>query len=69
MDPLWIALGLTFMASLWFVPIGAIRLMAFRSGEVDHTRGMQKVARTILTIGLVSFGIFLILAAIALTRG
>lgn len=64
MDPLFFAMGLAFLAALWFVPIGAIRLMAYRSKELDHTRGMQKVARTILGIGircLVAFGILTVI--------
>ena len=69
MDPLIFAWGLAFVAALWFVPIGAIRLMAFRSRELDHTRGMQKVARTILGIGVGFLVLFAVLTVVVLVRG
>jgi hypothetical protein len=69
MDPLYIALGLSFIAALWFVPIGTIRLIAYRSGAIDHTRGMRNVGFTILSIGLVAFVIFIVCAVIWITRG
>lgn len=67
-DPLYIAWGLSFMAALWFLPMGAIRLMVYRSKEIDHTRGMQKVARTILSIGIVALVLFAILTVVMVVR-
>lgn len=69
MDPLYVALGLSLMAALWFVPIGLIRLLAYRSGEIDHTEGMHNVARTILTLGLVCLAVSVIVGVLFLTRG
>ncbi|MDO5500848.1 MAG: hypothetical protein Q4F67_14330 [Propionibacteriaceae bacterium] len=68
MDPLYIALGLCFIAAIWFVPIGTIRLIAYRSGSIDHTRGMRNVALTFLSLGLAAFVSFVVMAVIWMTR-
>lgn len=68
MDVLYIAWGLTFMAALWFLPLGVIRLIIYRSREIDHTRGMQKVALTFVTIGVVALVLFGILTVVVLTQ-
>lgn len=68
MDLVYVVLGLTLLATLWFLPVGTIRLIAYHSGDVDHTRGMHNVARTILAIGLVSLVLSVILAVVVLTR-
>lgn len=69
MDPLYAVLGLSLLATLWFVPMGLFRLFAYRSGEIDHTEGMHNVARTILTIGLVCLAVTVVVAVMVLTRG
>ena len=33
------------------LPVGAIRMIAYRSGEVDHTPALRSVARLALGIG------------------
>jgi O-antigen/teichoic acid export membrane protein len=38
------------MVALLLVPVGLIRMVAYRSGEVDHTRGLRSVA--VLALGL-----------------
>lgn len=43
--------------------------MAFGSRELDHTRGMQKVARTILGIGVGFLVLFAVLTVVVLVRG
>lgn len=68
MDLLYVAWGLSFLAALWFLPMGTIRLMVYRSKEIDHTRGMQKVARTILSIGIVALVLFAILTVVMMVR-
>jgi hypothetical protein len=35
---------ISFMAALWFVPVAAVRVLAYQSGQVDHTRTMLIVA-------------------------
>lgn len=46
----------------WFLPIGFIRLLAYRSGTADHTPGMRNLAIVALTLGVIS-----LLAAIVLS--
>jgi hypothetical protein len=69
MDPFYIAWALSFMAAMWFLPLGAFRLIIYRSGQVDHTPGMQKVARTILMIGVVALVLFGFLSVVRFTGG
>lgn len=60
------------MASLvsagWLLPVGAIRMLAYRTGEVDHTPGMRFVAVLALSLGAVAVVVFLVLSAVLLTR-
>lgn len=54
------------MAALWFISIGLIRWGIWRTGQVDHTRGMRNVARTILGLGVGSLVVFGILTVVVL---
>lgn len=51
MDALEIAWALSFIATAWFLPIGAIRMIAYVSGQVDHTPGMRRLAVATLATG------------------
>lgn len=52
------ALQAAWMASVlafgWFLTIGVIRMVAYRSGQVDHTRGMRNVAVLALSLAAVA---------------
>jgi len=62
MGNLEIAWGVSIVVAGWFLPIGMIRMIAYRSGQVDHTRGMGRLAA--VTLGT---GVLAALVAVALT--
>ena len=57
------------ICALALLPVGAIRLVAWRSEEVDHTPALHLVARLALGLGVVAFGVFLFLTALFVARG
>ncbi|MCK5891615.1 MAG: hypothetical protein P1U38_08775 [Aeromicrobium sp.] len=63
MDALEITWALSFIATAWFLPIGAIRMIAYASGDVDHTSGMRRLAVATLGTGL---GAAIVLLALTL---
>lgn len=67
MSPLvasWIA---AIVAAVWLLVVGAIRLLAYRSGT-DRTKGMRGVAVMALSLGAVAALIAVILSVV-LVRG
>ena len=50
-EAVWAASLVTAVVAL---PVGAIRMLAYRSGGVDHTRGMYGVALLALGLGAVA---------------
>ena len=50
------------LATLCLLPVGVIRTVIYRSGEIDHTPAMRTVAMLVLVLGLVG-----LLAFVALT--
>ncbi|MBA4609558.1 hypothetical protein H1W00_13815 [Aeromicrobium sp. Marseille-Q0843] len=65
---LYAALAATLIATGWLLPMGVIRMLAYRSGEVDHTKGMRNIAILALTLGIVSAVACLSLAAVVASR-
>lgn len=62
---LWAAAG---VSALLLLPVGAVRLLAYRAGGVDHTRGLHAVAVFALATGSVCLAAFLLLGvALAVT--
>lgn len=61
----WLA---SVVAMGWFLPIGVIRLLAHRSGQVDHTPGMRNVAVLALTLGAVATVCMIVLTILIVTR-
>lgn len=61
----WIEIGwgMALLAAMWFVPIAAIRVMAYRSGT-DATPGMRGVAVTTATLAAFSVLALLVLSAL-----
>ncbi|HSE10452.1 MAG TPA: hypothetical protein VLB29_17455 [Nocardioidaceae bacterium] len=58
-EALWAASGIS---AFLLLPVGAIRLLAYRSGEVDHTPALHAVA--LLAVGLGS-GALLVFASLS----
>lgn len=54
MGTLQFAWAASVVATAWFLAVGAIRMLAYRSGQVDHTPGMRNVAIMALSLGAVS---------------
>lgn len=55
--------GMALIAAMWFVPVAAIRVMAYRSG-VDATPGMRGVAITAATLAALSVLALVVLSAL-----
>jgi len=68
MDALEIACALSFIATAWFLPIGAIRMIAYASGQVDHTPGMRRLAIATLGTGVAAAVVLVALTAAILLR-
>lgn len=66
MDTLTVAWILCLVAALWLVGIGAVRVLAYRSGT-DHTPGMRGVALTILVLGMLALVAAVVLGAVIIT--
>lgn len=62
----WAASGVT---AAWLLLVGAIRLMAYRSGEVDHTPALLSVARLAIGLGAAALAVFLVTSAWFLVTG
>lgn len=54
------AFWLATMVAVWFLIVGAIRLLAYRAGT-DHTPGMGRVAKLALSLGAVAAVVALVL--------
>lgn len=68
MTTLYAAWAVSLVASGWLLGVGAIRLIAHRSGEVDHTRGMRNVANLALGLGALSAVTFVVLTVVLTTQ-
>jgi hypothetical protein len=63
---LWAVTGI--MAFL-LLPVGAIRMIAYRSREIDHTPTLRKVAVFALGLGGAAFVLFVVLSIWFLATG
>lgn len=63
---LWAASG---VCAFMLLPVGAIRLLAYRSGDVDHTPALRAVALLALALGSSALVAFLGLTAWLLLSG
>jgi hypothetical protein len=57
---------ISFMAALWFVPVAAVRVLAYESYEVDHTRTMLIVAAIASVAALLSINSLVFLSVLLL---
>ncbi|MBC9226499.1 hypothetical protein GL325_09215 [Aeromicrobium sp. 636] len=62
------ALAATLIGTAWMLPMGVIRTLAYRSGEVDHDRGMRNVVILALSLGCVFAVTSLVLALVVAWR-
>ena len=68
MDGLEIAWALSFIATAWFLPTGAIRMIAHASAQVDHTPGMRRLAVATLATGVVAAAVMVTLTVAVVLR-
>ncbi|HEY0949878.1 hypothetical protein [Nocardioides sp.] len=70
MSSLEIAWGVALIVTLGALPAGIVRTVAYRSGEIDHTRTMRIAATVALTLGLAGLVALVALSvALGLARG
>lgn len=65
---LYAALLATLITAGWLLPVGLIRVLAYRSGGPDSTPGMRKLAIFALGLGCVAIVAALIITSIIATR-
>jgi hypothetical protein len=58
MDTAQLVWGGSGIAAFLLLPVGAIRMIAYRSGQIDHTPTMRLVARLALGLGGVALAVF-----------
>jgi hypothetical protein len=61
--------GISGICALLLLPVGAFRMLAYRSGEVDHTSTLRSVAVLALGLGALAFLVFAVLTAWFLATG
>jgi hypothetical protein len=66
MSGLEIGWTISLMAALWFVPVAAIRVLAYVLHEVDHTRAMLVVAMVAAIAALLSVNAWVFLSVLML---
>ena len=65
MSGLQIAWGIALIVTFGALPVGILRTLVYRSGDIDHTRTMRIAATFALTLGLVGL-VALVALSIAL---
>ncbi|NYG57172.1 hypothetical protein BJ980_000095 [Nocardioides daedukensis] len=61
METIHVFWAASLIAAGWLLPIGIWRMMAYRSGQVDHTSGMRGVAVMALGLGIFATVMFVVL--------
>lgn len=54
MSPLQLAWAVSLLVTLTALPVGAVRMVAYRSGEIDHTKTLLIAASVALSLGVVA---------------
>jgi hypothetical protein len=54
MSPLQLAWVVSLLVTLTALPVGAVRMVAYRSGEIDHTQTLLIAASVALSLGVVA---------------
>ncbi|MFC5730408.1 MULTISPECIES: hypothetical protein [Nocardioides] len=68
MDALTYAWTVSLLVTACTLPIGIIRTLAYRSGQIDHTPTMRTVAIFAMSLGLLGLLCFAALSAAMLLR-
>jgi hypothetical protein len=66
MSALQVAWGAALVVTVWALPMGVVRLLAYRSGETDHTPTMRTAALFALAVGLLGLGCLVVLSVMLL---
>jgi len=66
MSALEVAWGAALVVTLTVLPMGAVRVIAYRSREVDHTPTMRTAAVFALSLGLAGLVALVVLSALLL---
>jgi hypothetical protein len=64
---LQLAWDASLLVLLTALPMGAIRMIAYRSGEIDHSQTMLIAASVALSIGLVALLVLVVTSALLLS--
>jgi hypothetical protein len=67
MSALQLLWGASLLVTLASLPVGAVRMVAYRSGEVDHSPTMRLVAWIAVVVGLVALGVLLVTSVLLLS--
>jgi hypothetical protein len=66
MSSLLLAWVVSLVVTLWALPLGFIRMVAYRSGEIDHTPTMRTAAWFALSLGLLGLACLVVLSLLLL---
>lgn len=59
--------GIALIVTLGTLPVGIIRTLVYRSGEIDHTPTMRKAAAFALSLGLAGLVALAVLSVVLAT--
>jgi hypothetical protein len=69
MSALQVVWAVALIATLTMLPVGAVRMVIYKSGEVDHTPALRLVARLALGVGGVALAVLLLVTVWFLATG
>jgi hypothetical protein len=67
MSSLLLGWVISLVVTLWALPLGFVRMVAYRSGEIDHTPTMRTAAWFALCLGLLGLVCLAVLSLLLLT--
>ncbi|HSE71534.1 MAG TPA: hypothetical protein VLA97_12310 [Nocardioidaceae bacterium] len=68
MSGLEMAWGLSLLITLTALPVGMVRLLAYRSGEIDHTRTLLVAAVVAMSIGVLAALVLAVTSLLLMVR-
>lgn len=68
MDPLTTSWVVALIVTVMALPVGIIRTVVYRTGDIDHTRTMRIAATFALTLGLVGLVALMALSLVIVAR-
>jgi hypothetical protein len=66
-SPLLLTWAASLVITLWALPLGFVRMVAYRSGEIDHTPTMRTSAWFALSLGLLGLVGLVVCSVLLLT--